>query len=105
MHKAHCSRTQLITDFAHPPTFDTINLPANNDNLQTDKTLQKTNPNKIDSDDETNDEQTHESNEIIDENINATARNTNIIGKNQELSNIDDTNDKTTKKYKNLTDR
>ena len=45
MHKAHCSRTQLITDFAHPTTFDTINLPANNDNLQTDKTLQKTNPN------------------------------------------------------------
>ena len=105
MHKAHCSCTQLITDFAHPPTFDTINLPANNGNLQTDKTLQKTNPNTIDSDDETNDEQTHESNEIIDENINATARNTNIIGQNQELSNIDDTNDKTTKKYKKLTNR
>ena len=35
------------------------------------------------------DEQTCESNEIIDENINAAARNTNVIGKNQELSNID----------------
>ena len=25
LYKAHCSRTQLITDFEHPPTFDTIN--------------------------------------------------------------------------------
>ena len=67
MYKAHCSRTQLIADFVHPPTFDTINLPANNDNLQKDKTLQKTNPNTIncDSDDEMYDEQTCESNEII----------------------------------------
>ena len=47
LYKAHCSRTQLITDFEYPPTFDTINLPANNDNLQTGKTLQKTNPDTI----------------------------------------------------------
>ena len=46
------------------------------------------------------DEQTCESNEIIDENINAAARNTNVIGKNQELSNIDNTHDKTTKNIK-----
>ena len=54
LYKAHGSRTQLITDFEHPPTFNTVNLPANNDNLQTDKTLQKTNPNttNCDSDDE-----------------------------------------------------
>ena len=70
---------QLITDFEHPPTFDTVNLPANNDNLQTGKTLQKTDPNtiNIDSDDEMYDEQTSESNEIIDENINAPAGSTN----------------------------
>ena len=102
MYKAHYSRTQLITDFEHPPTIDTINLPVNNDNLQTGKTLQKTNPNTIicDSDDEIYNEQTCESNETIGENINATARNTNIIGKNQELSNIDNTHDKTTKNIK-----
>ena len=47
LYKAHYSRTQLITDFEHPPTIDTINLPVNNDNLQTGKTLQKTNPNTI----------------------------------------------------------
>ena len=83
MYKAHCSCAQLITDFEHPPTFDTINLPANNDNLQTGRTLQKTNPNTIncDSDDEMYDEQTCESNETIDENINATAGNTNVIEK------------------------
>ena len=83
--------TQLSTDFKHPPTFDTTNLQANSDNLWTGKTLQKPNPNTIncDSDDEMYDEQTCESNEIIDENINAAARNTNVIGKNQELSNID----------------
>ena len=46
------------------------------------------------------DEQTCESNEIIDENINTTARNTNVIGKNQELSSIDNTHDKTTKNIK-----
>ena len=46
------------------------------------------------------DEQTCESNEIIDENINATARNTNIIEKKQELSNIDNKCDKTTKNVK-----
>ena len=102
LYKVHCSRTQLITDFEHPPTFDTINLPANNDNLKTGRTLQKTNPNTIncDSDDEMYDEQTCESNEIIDENINATARNTNVIEKNKELSNIDNTHDKTTKNIK-----
>ena len=98
---------QLITDFEHPPTFDTVNLPANNDNLQTGKTLQKTDPNtiNIDSDDEMYDEQTSESNEVIDENINATAGNTNVIRKNQELSNFDHTLDKTTKEYKNRTNR
>ena len=41
------------------------------------------------------DEQTCESNEIIDENIK-----TNVTGKNQELSNIDNTYDKTTKNIK-----
>ena len=46
------------------------------------------------------DEQTCESNEIIDENINATARNTNVIEKKQELSNIDNKCDKTTKNVK-----
>ena len=102
MYKAHCSRTELITDFEHPPTFGTINLTANNDNLQTGKTLQKTNPNTVncDSDDKMYHQQTCESNEIIDENINATARNTNFIGKKQELSNIDNTHDKTTKNIK-----
>ena len=99
LYKAHCSRTQLITDFENPPTFDTFNLPANSDNLQTGKTLQKTDLNTINchSDDEMYDEQTCESNETIDENINATARNTNVIGKTQELSNIDNTHDKTKK--------
>ena len=29
LHKAHSSCTQLVTDFEHQPTFNTINLPAN----------------------------------------------------------------------------
>ena len=41
------------------------------------------------------DEQTCESNQITDENTNI-----NVIGKNQELSNIDNTHDKTTKNIK-----
>ena len=52
------------------------------------------------SDDKMYHHQTCESNEIIDENINANARNANFIGKNQELSNIDNTHDKTTKNIK-----
>ena len=51
------------------------------------------------------DEQTSESNEVSDENINATAGNTNVIRKNQELSNFDHTLDKTTKEHKNRTNR
>ena len=80
---AHAQNSLLISNIYQ---FGTINLTANNDNLQTGKTLQKTNPNTVncDSDDKMYHQQTCESNEIVHENINATARNTNFIGKNQE---------------------